>query len=67
MRGWIEPLKEGLPEAKLDFSVPDFGASRVTGTITIWRLTDSGWAVLQWRQMQAIVVIGLAAIAILAA
>lgn len=46
MRGWVEPLDNSVPKGKLkeDGSLPDGGPFRSSGPI--WKLTDSGWAII---------------------
>ena len=59
MRGWVEPLREGVPSA--EFDAGDFRIKRPPGVhpSTVWRLTNSGWGVLHRRQ--TLVLVGLLA------
>jgi hypothetical protein len=58
MRGWVEPLHEAVPRASLnpDGSLPK--PLRIEGHDTIYRLTDSGWTVI--NRTHEIAVLGLA-------
>lgn len=47
MRGWVEPIQNGIPRGKLnpDGSLPT-ERPLFEGTGPIWRLTDGGWAIV---------------------
>ena len=49
MRGWAEPLHHNVPTGELDLK-RHLDMPPISGTTTIWRLTDSGWGVLHRRQ-----------------
>lgn len=54
MRGWVEPLQNSVPKGKLrnDGSLPDGPMFSSSGPI--WKLTDSGWGVIQRRHQISI-------------
>lgn len=49
MRGWVEPLQNSVPKGRLqpDGSLPSGPMFDSTGPI--WKLTDTGWGVIQRR------------------
>ena len=49
MRGWVEPLKDSVPMQKLgpDGSLPK--GNLFESHAPVWKLTDSGWAIIQRR------------------
>lgn len=49
MRGLVEPLQNSVPKGRLqnDGSLPDGSMFNSSGPI--WKLTDSGWGVIQRR------------------
>lgn len=63
MRGWVEPLEHAVPAGDLsdDGSLPS--GRMFTRTTTLYRLTDSGWAVINRTHMLQLMGIFLAAVA----
>lgn len=57
MRGWVEPLQDSIPKGRLspDGSLPSGPMFQSRGPL--WKLTDSGWAVIQRRH--EIMVLGI--------
>lgn len=65
MRGWIEPLERAIRAGDL----PDemnlrLGADMFTRTDTIYRLTDSGWSVVNRAQLWVFASLVLAVLAV---
>lgn len=50
MRGWVEPLQNSVPKGRLQAngSLPNGPMFDSAGPI--WKLTDTGWGVIQRRQ-----------------
>lgn len=46
MRGWVEPLHEDMPWGELDPNNLPASPPPFTGTQTVYRLTEGGWAAL---------------------
>ena len=67
MRGWIEPIQQGVPSNSLnpDGSIPS--GPLFTRKETLYRLTDSGWAVINRSHQLAIITAFLAFVAVLVA
>lgn len=65
MRGWVEPLENAVPTGDLaaDGSLPR--GRLFTRATTLYRLTDSGWAVINRTHMLQLLAIFLAAIAVI--
>jgi hypothetical protein len=54
MRGWVEPLRNSVPKGALnpDGSLPDDEMFQSSGPV--WKLTDSGWGVINRNHQLAI-------------
>lgn len=54
MRGWVEPLENSVPKARLqdDGSLP--GGPMFSSSGPVWKLTDSGWGVIQRRHQLSV-------------
>lgn len=63
MRGWVEPLEHAVPAGDLsaDGSLPS--GRMFTRTTALYRLTDSGWAVINRTHMLQLMAVFVAAIA----
>lgn len=62
MRGWIEPLENAIPKRKLTF---DGNSPKISDATMqpMYRMTDSGWAVINRTHMLQLMGIFLAAVA----
>jgi hypothetical protein len=60
MRGWVEPLQNSVPKGRLqpDGSLPNGPTFDSAGPI--WKLTDTGWSVIQRRHELGILAIFVA-------
>ncbi len=67
MRGWIESVHEAIPSGALNSDGSLAGGKLFTTTEPMFRLTDSGWAVINRSHMLTILAVFLAALSIIVA
>ena len=65
IRGWLEPLSNAIPKGRLtdDGRIPDTGLFDRIGPI--YRLTDSGWSVINRSQLWALATVAIGTLALL--
>lgn len=67
MRGWVEPLEEAIPQGKLTPEGELPKGAIFTGEGPLYRLTDSGWAVINRSHQMTLLGIFLALLALIEA
>ncbi|HHC6471119.1 TPA: hypothetical protein ACN359_004547 [Vibrio parahaemolyticus] len=65
IRGWVDVLHDNMPTGKVDSNGNMMSDPALTSKETHWKLTDSGWAVIQRRHQLSVLSLGVAIIAVL--
>ncbi|MFG6499507.1 hypothetical protein ACGYK1_08295 [Sulfitobacter sp. 1A13191] len=66
MRGWVEPIDHAIPTGKLTPKGELPQGDLFTGTSSLYRLTDSGWAVINRSHLFTLLTVFLAVLTLIA-